>query len=182
MPDVPDAIYGIPALASVRLAVAPPIARDPAFTDPSAGPPMAPRPPAALVALFDGQCSVCTRSAAWIGARDHAEPRIERLDLREDASASRFPAFGHAAVREQLHVIDAAGEVTVGLDAVIAVLGQLPRWAWLGWVLGLPGVHAIAGIGYRWFARNRLWFNRFLPAPVRAGCDHDGACSASGPG
>ncbi|MEZ4236400.1 MAG: DUF393 domain-containing protein [Myxococcota bacterium] len=148
---------------------------DSPFTDP-AGPPMAPQPPATVVSLFDGQCGVCSRSAGWIGQRD-VHGRIERLDLRDPRAADRFPALSPDACRAQMHAVDADGNVIVGLDAVRAVLAPLPGWRLVAWGLGLPVVHRLATWGYRWFARNRLWFNRWIPAPAGAPACTDDACA-----
>jgi predicted DCC family thiol-disulfide oxidoreductase YuxK len=134
------------------------------FTSPIGGPEMRPAAGTAVVSLFDGDCGICTRTARWIGARDPAG-RVERLDLRDPESAARFPGLSTDAVRANLHAIDAEGRIHVGLDGVIAVFGVLPRWAWVARILALPGVHPVASLGYRWFARNRLWFNRFVPVP-----------------
>lgn len=134
------------------------------FHDAAGGPVMAPGPGRALVALFDGRCAVCSRSARWIGGRDPAG-RVERLDLRAEATAERFPGLSPDAVRAQMHVVDAGGRVIVGIDALAAVLGELPRWGWVSRLLGVWGVHGLAGLGYRWFARNRLTFNRWIPLP-----------------
>lgn len=131
---------------------------------PAAGPAMRPAHGAALAALFDGQCAVCSRSARWIGGRD-AAGRVERLDLRDDVAAARFPGVSPEAARAQMHVVLADGRVVVGLDGVRAVLAELPWWGWSAALLGLPGVYWVAGRCYRWFARNRLWFNRWIPLP-----------------
>ncbi|MEQ1564398.1 MAG: DUF393 domain-containing protein [Myxococcota bacterium] len=132
------------------------------FDVPAGGPPMAPRPPARLAALFDGRCGVCTRSSRWFGARD-PERRVERLDLRDPVAAARFPGLDPDAVRAQLHVVDADGRVVVGVDAVRLALSALPRWWLAAAALGVPGIRGLAGVAYRWFARNRLWFNRWFP-------------------
>jgi predicted DCC family thiol-disulfide oxidoreductase YuxK len=140
----------------------------PAFHPPG-GPAMRPGDGAVLVALFDGRCGVCTRSARWMGERD-ARGRIERLDLRDPVAADRFPVLSPDAVRAQLHVVDRDGRVAVGIDAVERVLGELPRWAAIGRTLAWPGVHPVAGVAYRWFARNRLWFNRWFPVSDAPAC------------
>jgi predicted DCC family thiol-disulfide oxidoreductase YuxK len=134
------------------------------FTEPLGGPAMLPRPGTRVVSLFDGQCGICTRSARWIGQRD-AEGRIERLDLRDPNAAARFPALSTDEVRANMHAIAESGQVHVGLDAVIAVFDQLPRWWTVAAVLRIPGIHRVSAAGYRWFARNRLRFNRFFPVP-----------------
>ena len=139
----------------------------PAIFSPPDGPSMRPADGAVVVALFDGRCGVCSRSARWIGERDGAG-RIERLDLRDPRAAARFPRLDPDAVRAQMHVVDRDGRVVVGLDGVRAVLRELPGWSALAGELGLPGLHLLAGVLYRAFARHRLTFNRFLPVPQGA--------------
>lgn len=144
--------------------------------DPPAGPSGRPREGAVLVALFDGRCGVCSRSARLIGERDPSS-KIERLDLRDEAAAVRFPSLTPDAVRASMHAIDTDGRIYVGLDAVLEIFGELPRWSWLARLGRLPGIYRLAGVGYRLFARNRLWFNRWLPAPQgETPCDGD-ACA-----
>jgi len=144
--------------------------------EPAAGPAMAPSPPAVVAALFDGDCGVCSRSSAWFGPRNPAG-RVERLDLRDPVAAARFPGLDPAAVRALMHVVHPDGTVTIGLDAVIAVLRQLSGpWPAVGRLLALPGVHWVAARCYRAFARNRLFFNRwFRPVadPSAPACEGD---------
>ncbi len=128
------------------------------------GPVMRPGSGAAVVALFDGRCGVCSRSARWIAGRDPAG-RVERLDLRDPLAAARFPDLSPDAVRAQMHVVDQDGRVHVGLDGVRAVLRELPGLGVVAIGLGLPGIRAVAGVLYRAFARHRLSFNRWFPAP-----------------
>ncbi len=137
------------------------------------GPPMRPAADADLAALFDGWCGVCTRSAIWVGERD-AAGRVERLDMRDDAAAARFPGIDAEAARAQLHVVDRTGRVFVGIDGLARLLRAIPRWGWLGALIGLPGVRGVTGVAYRWFASRRLWFNRWFPLMDKS-CD--GACT-----
>lgn len=134
---------------------------------------MRPAPGTALVALFDGQCAVCVRSAAWVAQRDPAG-RVERLDLRDPAAASRFASFAPDAVRDALHVVDAAGRTWIGIDALGRLLAELDGWRPMGRLLVAPGVRPATKVAYAWFARRRLWFNRFFPLAEK-GCD--GTCS-----
>ncbi len=142
------------------------------FTE-AAGPRMRPSDGKALVALFDGQCGVCTRSAAWVGQRDQASA-VERLDLRDPVVSARFPAFEPEKVRESLHVLDAGGELWVGVEAIARVLAVLPRWQFVARGILIPGLRGAAGAVYRAFASRRLWFNRFFPLADK-GCD--GSCT-----
>jgi predicted DCC family thiol-disulfide oxidoreductase YuxK len=142
------------------------------FTDP-AGPAMRPAGSAALAALFDGQCGVCTRAAAWVRERDPGG-RVERLDLRQAAAAARFPRISATAAREQLHVVDPSGRVWIGIDGLGRLLREIPGWRWLGRAIGAPGLRGVAGVAYRAFARRRLFFNRWFPL-AEQGCD--GTCT-----
>jgi len=147
--------------------------------DPAPGPQMAPTPPAAVAALFDGDCGVCSRSSAWFGHRNGAG-RVERLDLRHPEAAARFPSLDADAVRALMHVVHPDGRVTIGLDAVIAVLRQLSGpWPWVAAVLRVPGIHWVADKAYRWFARHRLWFNRWF-TPVSDPGGETGAPACEG--
>ena len=130
---------------------------------------MRPGANAEIAALFDGWCGVCTRSSAWVGARDIGN-RVERLDLREAGAAERFPGVDASAAREQLHVVDRSGHVFVGIEALARLLTEIPRWTWIGRAIALPGVQTIAGIAYRYFASRRLWFNRWFPLADKT-CD-----------
>lgn len=147
------------------------------FTDPS-GPEMRPARGASVVALFDGQCGVCTRSAAWVAARD-VRGRVERLDLREPVAAARFIAFQPEKVREALHVVDSTGQIWVGVDALGRLLGELPGWRRAGRWMVAPALRGVTGAAYAWFASRRLSFNRFFPLAEK-GCD--GTCSHDGLG
>jgi len=141
---------------------------DSPFTSPE-GPEGKPGTGATLVALFDGACGVCTRGAAWTAARDPAG-RIERLDLRQPSAAARFPRLSPEAVRASLHVVDGAGGLTVGVDAVARLLREIPAWRWAGVLLGWPVVRGLASPAYQAFADRRLWFNRYFPL-AHTGCD-----------
>jgi predicted DCC family thiol-disulfide oxidoreductase YuxK len=144
---------------------------------------MRPAPGSGLVALFDGQCGVCTRSAAWVAARDR-RGRVERLDLRDPVAAQRFASFAPDKVREALHVVDADGTVWIGIDALARLLAEIPGWRTVGRLMVLPGLRGASGAAYTWFASRRLWFNRFFPL-VEPGCDasctHEGTPAASPP-
>lgn len=126
---------------------------------------------ASLVILYDGTCSICTRTAQYVALRDR-HGVVECADLQEEENAGRFPEFTPQAVRALMHAVDDRGRVTIGIDAVRELGSRLPRWRWIAWTLGVPGVRWVASIFYGLFARNRHWFNRFFGKPA---CE-DGAC------
>jgi predicted DCC family thiol-disulfide oxidoreductase YuxK len=126
-----------------------------------------------LVMLYDGNCSVCTHSARMIQQRDSGH-RIECANVQLGENAVRFPGFSPEAVQEQLHTVDVAGVTYIGVDGLREIGRRLPVWRLVAWLIGLPGVHWLAAAFYLRFARNRLFFNRFL-GPPPPDCDN-GSC------
>lgn len=116
------------------------------------------------VLVFDGDCGMCTSSASlavrWLRPSPDAydvEPS-QRLDL---------PALGltQAQCDEALRWVAVDGRVSSGEDAVAWMLLASRLWARpLGAALLLPGLNLIAGVVYRWVARNRHRFPGGTPA------------------
>jgi predicted DCC family thiol-disulfide oxidoreductase YuxK len=108
----------------------------------------APRP----VVIFDGDCAICTTLAGVIERRLRPPAAVQpwqRLDL---------PAYGLTAetCTEALQYVDADGTVYAAELAVARLLKASRPWARpAGYVIELPGVRSVAGVVYRWVARNR---------------------------
>lgn len=107
----------------------------------------APRP----VLVFDGDCAFCTSSARrgqrWLGL-EHVEP-WQFLDLEE-------LGLTEAECNEAVQWVAADGSVVAAERAVGAALVHAGGvWRWIGRLLLAPGVVWIAGVVYRWVARNR---------------------------
>jgi predicted DCC family thiol-disulfide oxidoreductase YuxK len=108
----------------------------------------APRP----VLIYDGDCGICTRlvglagrllrPTAWLRAAQQLDLAVYGLTADECDRALQFVA--------------ADGRVYAAQDAVSQLLlhsGGI--WRPVGLALRLPGVNALAGVVYRWVARNR---------------------------
>ncbi len=101
--------------------------------------------------VFDGDCGFCT-SSAELGRRllrlDHVEP-WQRLDL---ASMQLNEEQCEQAVQR----VAEDGMISSAQDAVIEAFRSAGGpWAVIGMAMALPGDHRLAGIVYRWGARNR---------------------------
>lgn len=98
----------------------------------------------AVEVLYNGSCPIC---AAEIAAYRRA---AEGRDMRfVDLGAGDLAAWGlsEAAAARRLHVRQ-DGRIVSGLEAFRAIWAELPRWRWLAWATGLPGVRAVVGLLY----------------------------------
>jgi predicted DCC family thiol-disulfide oxidoreductase YuxK len=102
--------------------------------------------------IYDGDCGICTKLAGFVRRwlRPDADVRTsQELDLA---------AYGvtEAECAEALQYVTAGGRVHSAQDAVARLLlASGARWRPAGYVLLAPGVNALAGVVYRWVARNR---------------------------
>ena len=104
------------------------------------------------VLIYDGDCGICTRLVEF--ARRRLRPAAElRAGGQLDVTAYGLTA---AECAEALQFVTADGRVHSAQDAVAQLLLASGRvWRPAGHLLRLPGVNALAGLGYRWVARNR---------------------------
>lgn len=121
--------------------------------------------------MFDGDCAFCTRCARFIEGRFGR--RMEVASYQSLDASGRLAAVGldTATCSEALQFVEgrfsessvvevpsgegawriSSGAVAVGRLLVVA--GRL--WKVIGVVLLAPGVRSLAGVVYRWVARNR---------------------------
>lgn len=129
-----------------------------------------------LCVVYDAECALCTGAvrqlAAVCGAR--AELRFVPLQALEAQAAgardggrqepSGLPDLTRldaAALRAQLHVVQADGAVFAGAEAVVRIMRELPGWRLLSWLYRVPGLKRAADAAYRYVARRRYdWFGR----------------------
>lgn len=96
--------------------------------------------------LFDGDCGFCTRTAAWVTARDR-DQRLRAVPYQQAPSPPMTPALRDACA-EAVHVVTAEGRTLRGGDAAIHVAGAL--WGrWLAGTLAARPLRDAIGLGYR---------------------------------
>ena len=106
---------------------------------------------------YDGACPVCAREVAmyrrqpgsdgvhWVDAARCAEPELGS-DLTRDAALAR------------LHLRRPDGVLVSGAAAFVGVWQALPRWSWLGRLMGSAVAVRLLDAGYRAFLVVRpLW-------------------------
>ena len=106
--------------------------------------------------IYDGDCGICTRLAGFV--RRRLRPDAEVRASRELALEEGLGRYGvtEAECAEALQYVTADGRAYAAQDAVARMLlASRPWWRPAGLVLLLPGVNALAGVVYRWVARNR---------------------------
>lgn len=108
-----------------------------------------------LTVYFDGACPVCSREVALYRRLDR-RARIRWLDLAGSADVLRDTGFRLAAALELLHVREADGGLSIGVDAHLKMWERLPGLRWLAWVLRrYPRVRRRFEIAYLAFTRRR---------------------------
>jgi predicted DCC family thiol-disulfide oxidoreductase YuxK len=130
-----------------------------------------------LLVIFDGHCWLCNRAARWLVRHDRLDrlrfaasesPKVERLLVRH-GFAPLDPATGPGTILVALNAGQPSERLLVRSDAVVALLGELPRpWPAVGAVLAwVP--RPVRDLAYRLIARwrYRIWGRlETCPAPA----------------
>jgi predicted DCC family thiol-disulfide oxidoreductase YuxK len=116
-----------------------------------------------LTVWYNTKCPVCNAGIDWQRNRLVQAARAGIIDFRdinlEPEALARFGA-NLEDIRRRLHAVDADGKLHVGADCAIAVWRATPGHAWVGRLLGLPGVVQIVRLGYDRFADLLYAWNR----------------------
>jgi predicted DCC family thiol-disulfide oxidoreductase YuxK len=120
-----------------------------------------------LLVIFDGHCGFCNRAVRWFLRRDRQDrlrfvpsesPKVAALLIRHGLDATAG-AFGPSTILVVRDPESKAERVLVRSDAVLAMLGELPR-PWPGVAVVLSWIpRPIRDFAYRLVAhlRYRLW-------------------------
>ena len=109
--------------------------------------------PAPPVLVYDGDCGICTRLSRV--ARRFVMPAAGTVAASQELDLAAYGLTEEQCL-EALQFVDAAGRTHAAQDAVARLLlAGAPWWKPFGALLLAPGVNALAGVAYRWVARNR---------------------------
>ena len=115
--------------------------------------------PASTTVYYNSACPVCDAGIRsergrlqgcdirWVDVHNHPE-EVERL------------GSGLEDVRRRLHVVDAAGRLHVGSEAIAELSASGPARRWQAQQPRLPGVRRVAAAGYDLFAAALYRWNR----------------------
>ena len=116
-----------------------------------------------LTVWYNTKCPVCNAGIDWQRNRLVQAARAGIIEFRDiNLEPDVLARFGASLedIRRRLHAVDADGKLHIGADCAIAVWQATPGHAWLGHLLGLPGIRQIARFGYDRFADLLYAWNR----------------------
>lgn len=92
---------------------------------------------------YDGSCTLCAGIVKKLGSSSESE-KIEAVDV----TSGRFPnGVNRDAALNDVHVVDASGNVCGGVDAILHILNQYPRWRLLAKIGAAPIVKQLLALG-----------------------------------
>ena len=120
---------------------------------------------------YDGSCPVCDREMRHYRELDIDE-KFRFIDISAPNFAAREGGPSYEDFMARLHVRDAEGRFHTGVDAFAVIWRTLPgrMFTLMARLVQLPGIHAVASLGYMVFARLRPYL------PKRRRCEDD-SCS-----
>ncbi len=107
-----------------------------------------------LTVLYDDDCGVCRKCAAWVSRTDTLD-LVTCLPAISAEVQKQFPHLPEEDLLRDMHTVRDDGVVFTGADGWREILRRLPRWRWLAALWWVPGAPAIARVLYRQVADNR---------------------------
>jgi len=91
------------------------------------------------IVFYNGACSICRREIEHYRCLDRSEtPALEFSDISAPEPALAGLALTQDDAKRRLHVLDAEGQLVMGIPAFAAVWDHLPRYRWLAKLTRLP--------------------------------------------
>lgn len=109
--------------------------------------------------LIDGQCSLCSREAAFMQRLDKGRGRLRLIDITDPAFDPASLGLTFEQVMGQIHGILPDGSVIRGMEVFRRAYAAL-GWGWVLAPTAWPGLRWLFDRFYLWFARNRHRFSR----------------------
>jgi predicted DCC family thiol-disulfide oxidoreductase YuxK len=99
------------------------------------------------ICYYNGACPICRFEIEhYKNGPDGGAVRWH--DLGDDPEALAPLGIDRAAAKRRLHVRDEAGEMHSGVDAFILIWQRMPRYRWLGRLVGRQPVRPLAALLY----------------------------------
>ena len=114
-----------------------------------------------LTLYFDAGCGVCFQIARVLARLDVFE-RIRFVSSAEIPAESSSDLLSSDLLDRTIVVVDETGRRTTRADAVAQLLRALPLGVLWFWPLRVPGLRALANVGYDFFSRRRQTVSYWL--------------------
>ena len=114
-----------------------------------------------LTLYFDGDCGVCFQIARVLARLDLFE-RIRFVSSAEIPPGAQAKDLSPELLDRTIVVVDETGRRTTRAEAVAQLLRALPLGILWSWPLRVPGLRALANVGYDLFARRRKTISYWL--------------------
>ncbi|MBA2724151.1 MAG: DUF393 domain-containing protein [Methylibium sp.] len=115
--------------------------------------------PRLLTLYFDGACPVCSREVAMYRRQPGADG-VRWVDVARCEAGDLGTGLTREAAMARLHLRRLDGNLVSGAEAFTSLWQALPRWSWLGRLLGSgPGLPLLEA-GYRVFLVVRRGWGR----------------------
>jgi predicted DCC family thiol-disulfide oxidoreductase YuxK len=99
---------------------------------------------------FDGGCPVCSREIAVYQSQAGADA-VSWVDVSRCDASQLGPDLSRADAMARLHLRRADGSLVSGAEAFTSLWRVLPRWSWLGRLLGTAPALVVLEAMYRMF-------------------------------
>ena len=116
----------------------------------------------AVTVFYDDQCPLCIREVnKW--RRAPFRKSVKWFDITNQDEALSEQGIDPVKALLELHLKTEDGRILTSIASYSYLLKQLPRWCWLGYLMGLPVVQPILKWNYDWMTRVRLKHEGRLP-------------------
>lgn len=89
--------------------------------------------------LYNGACPICRHEIDHYRRLDQREDQaLAFADISESSPTLDQLGLAQDAAKRRLHVLNADGELLVGIPAFAAIWDRLPRYRWLSTIVRLP--------------------------------------------
>jgi predicted DCC family thiol-disulfide oxidoreductase YuxK len=106
---------------------------------------------------YDGGCPVCSREVAMYKLRPGAEA-FDWVDIHGADPGQLGPGLSREQALARMHVRTPDGTLLSGAAAFSAIWRRLPGFRWLGRLVAIPVLSAVAELCYRGFLSVRqIW-------------------------
>ena len=111
--------------------------------------------PAEIEVFFDGDCPLCLREINLLRRWDRKE-RIRFTDIADPSFPVAEPDLDWNQLMAQMHGRLPSGEIIAGVEVFRRMYAAV-GFRKIVWISRMPGLSLMLELGYRLFARNRLW-------------------------